>query len=129
MIIDINQYPLKFFQDDGTFYTAACRSYKPSDKGLFNLQGNVAEWTSDWGWIQSFPPKSTVFEQFKLKYPNSPMAKLNVSEANAYLNRFRVVKGGSWASGPFYLQPAINEFFLPEATHSYLGFRVAMDVQ
>jgi sulfatase modifying factor 1 len=34
------------YTDDGGAYTVNVRSYFPNDYGLYNMAGNVAEWTS-----------------------------------------------------------------------------------
>ena len=35
------------YPDDGGFYTVKVNSYWPNDFGLYNMAGNVAEWTAD----------------------------------------------------------------------------------
>ncbi|MBK7561838.1 MAG: SUMF1/EgtB/PvdO family nonheme iron enzyme [Chitinophagaceae bacterium] len=37
---------MKGFKDDGYFYTAPIKSFSPGPNGLYDMKGNVAEWTS-----------------------------------------------------------------------------------
>ncbi len=52
----------------------------------------------------------------------------NVAEWTATsANGQQIVKGGSWASAAFYLQPAVNEYYSPGAQHAFTGFRLAIE--
>jgi sulfatase modifying factor 1 len=140
-IKDINDYCIKDFTDDGYFYTAPSDAYKPNYNGLYNLHGNVAEWTSTKGYLsRDFKKRETgksinrpfmmeveILKPSKENFPNSPLAKLNAQQIESYLQQFMIVKGGSWFSIPFYLQPGASQFFLPAASHSFIGFRIAVD--
>jgi sulfatase modifying factor 1 len=44
------------YSDDGGTYTVKVRSYFPNDFGLYNMAGNVAEWTSS-----AFDPSASTF--------------------------------------------------------------------
>ncbi len=132
-IIDANEFLVKDFIDDGNFYTAACNAFKPNDKGFYNLSGNVAEWTDAYGSYNSYTDEASqtdrLFENFKIRFPNSPLSSLTPQQVDAYLKEFKIVKGGSWYTIPFYLQPGANQYFSQSERHCYLGFRIAMDVQ
>lgn len=41
-----NFHPIANFSADGALYATAVESYFPNDAGCYNMQGNVAEWTS-----------------------------------------------------------------------------------
>ncbi len=42
-------------------------------------------------------------------------------------DKARVVKGGSWADGPYYLSPGVRRFLNEDEAASWLGFRCAMN--
>lgn len=92
-VADKNGFVVKSYNNTGVFYTASCNSYGASAKGLYHMHGNVSEWTAGTGY-------------------------LNYDSAN-----YTIVKGGSWNSEPYYLQPAVNEYLLPGAQKATVGFR------
>lgn len=104
-ILDTKRAIIKSYKDDGYLYTSPVKSYRPGPFGLFDMKGNVSEWTS-----------STLEE----------IANAEVKEEKK--NTLFVVKGGGWNSTPFYLQAGVCQFVKAEETHSYLGFRYIVEI-
>ena len=103
---DENGIRVKDFKDDGYFYTAPVKSYSAGAYGLYNMKGNVAEWTS------------TSREEIMNAEVQPEKSK----------NSF-VVKGGGWNSIPFYLQTGVCQFFPITAANSFTGFRYVAYIQ
>lgn len=105
-IINDRGLEIKGFKDDGYFYTAPVKSYPPGPFGLYDMKGNVSEWTStshdEISGIEVKPDKQ------KTSF---------------------VVKGGGWDSTPFYLQPGVCQFFPADAAKSFIGFRYVVFVK
>lgn len=99
-IVDGNRTVIKTYKDDGYFYTAPAKSYKAGLFGLFDMKGNVAEWTV------------TSLEEVM-------NAELKPGKQKSVF----VAKGGGWNSTPFYLQAGACQFLPVDAAHSYIGFR------
>jgi formylglycine-generating enzyme len=96
----------KGFKDDGYFYTAPVKSFPPGMYGLYDMKGNVAEWTS------------TARDEI-----------MNVEVRPDKLKTVFIVKGGGWNSTPFYLQAGVCQFFSVDATHSFIGFRYEVHIE
>jgi len=79
-------------------------SLKPNQNGLYDLHGNVWEWLSDF-WADRRPTQSID--------PQGPSTGL-----------YRVLRGGSWAMEPHYLQTSVRIYHLPEIRASSFGFRL-----
>ena len=79
--------------------------------GLFDMAGNVLEWTADWfvSNYYSFAP-----------YKNPKGARFGTT---------RVVRGGSWVEGSRMLRTSARKGILPTLRASNIGFRCAMDVK
>ncbi|HVS92406.1 MAG TPA: SUMF1/EgtB/PvdO family nonheme iron enzyme [Mucilaginibacter sp.] len=101
------------YTDDGGAYTVNVRSYFPNDYGLYNMAGNVAEWTSS-----AFDESASTFVHDlapSLEYeakPNDP----------AVLKR-KVVRGGSWKDVGYFLQNSTRTYEYQDTAKSYIGFR------
>jgi formylglycine-generating enzyme len=96
----------KGFKDDGYFYTAPVKSFPPGPYGLYDMKGNVAEWTS------------TARDEI-----------MNVEVKPDKLKSSFIVKGGGWNSTPFYLQAGVCQFFPVDAAHSFIGFRYVVHIE
>ncbi|WP_442589965.1 SUMF1/EgtB/PvdO family nonheme iron enzyme [Pedobacter sp. AW31-3R] len=101
------------YSDDGGLYTVNVRSYFPNDYGLYNMAGNVSEWTVT-AYNQSAAPMLLDFN------PNfTYVAKGTDSK---YLKR-KVVRGGSWKDIGFFLQNSVGTYEYQDQARSYIGFR------
>jgi sulfatase modifying factor 1 len=102
------QYPQGVF--DGFSTTAPVGSFKPNHYGLYDMAGNVFEWTTDW----------YQYDYFKISPRDNPKGPAS--------GIMRVIKGGAWYFCECYLRPAERQ---PSeiGTHNHgLGFRLALDV-
>lgn len=95
---------------DGALYTVEAKSYDPNDFNLYNMSGNVAEWTDS-----SYD--AAAYDYVSTMNPNVPDAK----------NQRKVVRGGSWKDVSYYLQVGTRNFEYADTARSYIGFRTVQD--
>jgi gliding motility-associated lipoprotein GldK len=95
---------------DQALYTVEAQSYEANDYGLYNMAGNVAEWTDS-----SYDPAA--YEYVSTMNPN-------VSDQK---NMRKVTRGGSWKDVAYYLQVSTRDFEYADSARSYIGFRTIQD--
>ena len=95
---------------DQALYTVEAKSYDPNGYNLYNMSGNVAEWTDS-----SYDAAS--YEYVSTMNPN-------VADTS---NKRKVVRGGSWKDVSYYLQVATRNFEYQDTARSYIGFRTVQD--
>jgi len=95
---------------DGALYTVEAKSYDPNDYNLYNMSGNVAEWTNS-----SYDAGS--YEFVSTMNPNVPDAK----------NERKVIRGGSWKDVSYFLQVGTRDFEYADSARSFIGFRTVQD--
>ncbi|RKT46317.1 SUMF1/EgtB/PvdO family nonheme iron enzyme [Thiocapsa rosea] len=96
-----------FVCDDGHEWMAPVGQFKPNAWGLYDPLGNVWEWTC------SSYDAGYQGRQNRCAPPDS--------------DKPRVLRGGSWYSGPKAVRSAYRDRAFPESRYSFLGFRVVQD--
>jgi len=100
------------YTDDGGLYTVDARAYLPNDYGLYNMAGNVAEWTAT-AYNRS---ATSLLLEFSPNYTNTAKGA-------------KVVRGGSWKDMGFFLQNSVGTYEYQDKARSYIGFRCVLDFQ
>lgn len=95
---------------DGALYTVEAKSYDPNDYNLYNMSGNVAEWTNT-----SYD--AAAYEYVSTMNPNIPDVK----------NQRKVTRGGSWKDVAYFLQVSTRDFEYADSARSFIGFRTVQD--
>jgi formylglycine-generating enzyme required for sulfatase activity len=85
--------------DDGHSATAPVGSYPPNSYGVYDMAGNVSEWVADW-----FDESGASCRQSPVANPRGPTTAADKSTWWAF--KYRVVRGGSWASLPHNIGPS-----------------------
>jgi len=98
---------------DGYIYTAPATEYFPNDYGLYNMSGNVAEWTET-----AFNPMSDIFSS-----DLNPEYTYNASDDEHPHFKKKVIKGGSWKDIGAFLQIGARDFEYQDSSRCYVGFR------
>ena len=95
---------------DGALYTMEAKSFTPNDYGLYNMAGNVSEWTDT-----AYDPASY--------YLGSTMNP-NVNDST---NKRKVIRGGSWKDVANFLEVSTRDYEYGDSARSYIGFRTVQD--
>lgn len=98
---------------DKHLITAPVESYSPNEYGLFDVGGNVAEWTS------------TVYSPSGLHEVDdlNPELSYAVAPNEPYSRSRKVVKGGSWKDVAKYVRAGSRVAEYQDRGRSYIGFR------
>ena len=104
------------YADDGGSYTVPVDAYYPNDYGLYNMAGNVSEWT-----ITAFQENGTSFI-----HDFNPDIRYDAKDDDPVSYKRKVIRGGSWKDISFYLQNGTRTFEYQDTTKSYVGFRNVM---
>ena len=98
------------YASDTALYTVEAKSYAANDYYLYNMAGNVSEWTAS-----SFDPGS-----YEYVSTMNPFA----GDKN---NPKKVIRGGSWKDVAYFLQVSTRDFEYQDTARSYVGFRTVQD--
>ncbi|MDN3584155.1 SUMF1/EgtB/PvdO family nonheme iron enzyme [Mucilaginibacter flavus] len=101
------------YTDDGGAYTVNVRSYFPNDYGLYNMAGNVAEWTSS-----AFDESASTFV-----HDLNPTFAVEAKSSDPEVIKRKVVRGGSWKDIGYFLQNSTRTYEYQDTAKSYIGFR------
>lgn len=104
------------YPEDGGQYTVKADAYYPNDYGLFNMAGNVSEWTS-----------SAFYENaYSFLHDLNPDIRYDAKKDDPDAYKRKVIRGGSWKDVGFYLQTGVRNWDYQDTTKSYIGFRCAL---
>ena len=98
------------YASDNALYTVEAESYWPNDYGLYNMAGNVSEWTD------------SAYD--KGAYGFDAGLNPNVSDST---NLRKVIRGGSWKDIAYFLRVSARDYEYKDEKRSYIGFRTVQD--
>ena len=106
------------YPEDGGFYTVRADAYWPNDFGLYNMAGNVAEWTS-----------SLYYEGgYNFQHDMNPDIRWNAKDQDPPRMKRKVIRGGSWKDVGYFLQTSTRAYEYQDTAKSYIGFRCVIDL-
>ena len=132
--VDENMYPwdgdLTMSEDKGCFYanfkpaegnyvrdghviTSRVGTYAPNDFGLYDMAGNVSEWTS------------TAFTESvgRLTSDLNPEYRYNAADEDPYKMKRKIIRGGSWKDVAHNVRSDLRMWEYQNEQRSYIGFR------
>ena len=101
------------YTEDGHLITARVGSFSPNEFGLFDMAGNVAEWTST-AYYESGPKQMNDI---------NPELHYDAAKEDPYDAKTKVVRGGSWKDVALFIRSDIRSFEYQNETRAYIGFR------
>ena len=101
------------YTEDGHLITARVGSYSPNEFGLYDMAGNVAEWTST----------SFLESGLEVMSDMNPEYSYNAAKEDPYVMKKKVIRGGSWKDVAHFIRSDIRSFEYQNEQRSYIGFR------
>ncbi len=95
---------------DGSLYTVEADSYNVNGFGLYNMAGNVAEWTN------------TAYNQMSYYFGSTMNPNVENKE-----NHRKIIRGGSWKDIAYFLEVGSRDWEYADTSRSYIGFRTVQD--
>jgi gliding motility-associated lipoprotein GldK len=101
------------YVDDGFLKPAPVGSFEPNDYNLYDMSGNVAEWTS------------SAFDEaaYSFTHDLNPNYEYSALPNEAPVMKRKVIRGGSWKDIAYYLQNGSRAYEYQDSAKSYIGFR------
>ena len=102
---------------DGGLRAIKVASYNPNKFGLYDMAGNVAEWTSN------------AYDESAFSYSHDMNMDYHydAKETDANVLKRKSIRGGSWKDIAYFIQTSTRSFEYQDTAKSYIGFRCAVD--
>jgi formylglycine-generating enzyme required for sulfatase activity len=106
------------YVDDGFLKPSLVGSFEPNDYGLYDMAGNVAEWTN------------SAYDEsaYSFTHDLNPNYEYNALPNDKDVVKRKVVRGGSWKDVAYYLQSGSRTYEYQDSAKSYIGFRSVRSV-
>ena len=101
------------YSDDGGKASVKVASYDPNGYGLYDMAGNVAEWT-----ITAYDESA-----YNFMHDMNPNFEYNALPDDPPTMKRKVIRGGSWKDIAYYIQVGTRTFEYQDTAKSYVGFR------
>ena len=98
---------------DGGLTTLMVAHFPPNDWDLYDMAGNVAEWT-----LSAFDPSS-----YNVMWDMNPDYQYNAKPDDDPSMKRKVIRGGSWKDVAYYLQVDARAYEYQDTAKCYIGFR------
>lgn len=99
--------------DDGGSITTPVASYPPNEYNVYDMAGNVSEWTAN-AYDES---------AYSFMHDMNPDYKYEAKPDDPPAMKRKVVRGGSWKDIAYYMQVASRNYEYQDTATSYIGFR------
>ena len=98
---------------DGGIRTVKVASYNPNNYGLYDMAGNVSEWTDN-----------TYDESaFSFAHDMNMDFKYDAEESDPNILKRKTIRGGSWKDISHFIQTGTRDYEYQDTAKSYIGFR------
>lgn len=101
------------YTEDGYLLPARVGSYDPNDYGLYDMAGNVSEWTG-----QTYDLALNTFT-----HDMNPNYDYKARGEDPKVMKRKIIKGGSWKDVGAYLQCGMRDFEYQDKCRPSIGFR------
>ena len=98
---------------DGHVITSRVGTYAPNDFGLYDMAGNVSEWTST-AYTESVG---------KLTSDLNPEYRYDAAKEDPYRMKRKIIRGGSWKDVAHNIRSDLRMWEYQNEQRSYIGFR------
>tara|TARA_B100000902_G_scaffold59619_1_gene66672 strand:+ start:11465 stop:12769 length:1305 start_codon:yes stop_codon:yes gene_type:complete len=102
---------------DGGLRSVKVASYNPNAYGLYDMAGNVSEWTEN------------TYDESAFSYAHDMNMdyRLDAEDADSEVLKRKVIRGGSWKDISYFIQTSTRDYEYQDTAKCYIGFRCAVD--